>query len=60
MKNTGVITVGRREASRGSFRMTAGGSGFDKNRIFSGKTVTEMKRMINSGMELGTFSADTA
>ena len=60
MKNTGVITIGRREASRGSFRMTAGGSGFDMNRRFNGKTVTEMKKMINSGMELGTFSADTA
>jgi hypothetical protein len=60
MKNTGVITIGRREASRGSFRMTAGGSGFDKNRIFNGKTVSEMKKMINTGMELGTFSADTA
>ena len=59
MKNTGVITVGRREASRGSFTMTGGGLGYDKNRIFNGKTVTEMKRMLNSGMELGTFSADT-
>lgn len=60
MKNAGVITIGRREASRGSFTMTAGGSAFDNNRIFNGKTVTEMKRILNSGMELGTFSADTA
>lgn len=60
MRNTGVVTVGRREASRGSFTMTAGGLGFDKNRIFNGKTVKEMKRMLNSGMTLGTFSADTA
>ena len=60
LKNSGVITVGRREASRGSFTMTAGGLGFDKNRIFNGKTVTEMKRMLNTGMSLGTFSADTA
>jgi len=60
MKNTGVITIGRKEASRGSFTMTAGGLAFDKNRIFNGKTVTEMKRILNSGMELGTFSADTA
>ena len=59
-KNYGVITVGRREASRASFTMTAGGTGFDKNRIFNGKTVTEMKRILNSGMKLGTFSTDTA
>jgi transglutaminase-like putative cysteine protease len=59
-KSTGVITLGRREAARGSFTMTSGGLGFDKNRIFSGKTVTEMKRMINEGMAPGTFSTDTA
>lgn len=59
-KNYGVITVGRREASRGSFTMTAGGTGFDKNRIFNGKTVEEMKRILNTGMKLGTFSTDTA
>jgi len=60
MKNAGVITIGRREASRGSFTMTAGGSAFDDNRIFNGKTVMEMKRMLNKGMELGTFNTDTA
>jgi hypothetical protein len=59
-KNNGVITVGRREASRGSFTMTAGGKGFDKNRIFNGKTVEEIKRILNTGMKLGTFSTDTA
>ena len=60
MKNYGVITVGRREPSRGSFTMTAGGKGFDRNRIFYGKAAVEMKRIINTGMSLGTFSTDTA
>lgn len=59
-RSTGVITMGRREPARGSLTMTAGGLGFDKNRIFNGKSVTEMKRMINQGMALGTFNADTA
>lgn len=60
MKNAGLINIGRREASRGSITMTAGGSSFDDNRIFFGKSVTEMKRMLNIGLELGTFTADTA
>lgn len=59
-KSTGIITVGRRGPARGSLTMTSGGLGFDKNRIFSGKSVTEMKRLINQGMALGTFNADTA
>ncbi|MFZ1269351.1 MAG: DUF3857 and transglutaminase domain-containing protein [Bacteroidales bacterium] len=59
-KSTGIINVNRREASKGSLRMTSGGLGFDKNQIFSGKSVIEMKRMINEGMALGTFRADTA
>ncbi len=40
--------------------MTSRGLGFDRNRVFSGKSVIEMKRMINQGMALGTFNADTA
>lgn len=60
INNSAVITIGRREPSRGSFIIRAGGLGFDNNRMFHGKTVTEMKMMINSGMDLGTFSADTA
>lgn len=59
-KSTGVITLERREAARVSLKMTSGGLGFDKNRIFYGKSVTEMKRMINEVMALGTFETDTA
>lgn len=57
---TGTINLERRGASRGSLKMTAGGLAFDDNRIFNGKTVTELKRLLNQGMDLGTFSADTA
>ncbi len=60
MKNSAVINIERREASHGSFSITAGGLGFNNNRPFQGKTVTELKRMINQGMAMGTFSTDTA
>jgi len=59
-KTAGVINIERRGASTGSFTMTAMGSAFDDNRIFNGKTVTEMKKLVNQGMDLGTFAADTA
>ncbi|MFZ2285445.1 MAG: DUF3857 domain-containing protein [Bacteroidales bacterium] len=60
MRRSGIIDINRRGASGGSLKMTAGGIAFDDNRIFSGKTVTEMKRIINQGLDLGTFSTDTA
>ncbi len=60
MATTGTISLERRGASRGSLTMMAGGLAFDDNRIFNGKTVTELKRLLNQGMDLGTFSADTA
>lgn len=60
MKHSAVINIERRGASHGSFSITSGGLGFNHNRPFQGKSVTEMKRMINQGMALGTFSADTA
>ncbi|MRR23375.1 DUF3857 domain-containing protein, partial [bacterium] len=60
MSTTGIINLERRGASRGSLTMTSGGLAFDDNRIFYGKTVTELKRLLNQGMDLGTFSADTA
>lgn len=59
-ETSGIINVERRGASRGSFTMTSGGLAFDDNLIFNGKTVTEIRRILNQGMELGTFSADTA
>lgn len=60
METSGIINVERRGASRGTFAMSAGGLGFDDNLMFSGKAETELKRMLNQGMEIGTFSADTA
>jgi hypothetical protein len=60
MKSTGIINIERRGSSKASLTLTAGGLGYDNNDIFIGKTVTEMKRLINQGMDLGTFSADTA
>lgn len=60
VETSGIINVERRGASRGSFTMTSGGLAFDDNLIFNGKTVTEIRRILNQGMELGTFSADTA
>lgn len=60
METSGIITVERRGASKGSLAMTSGGIAFDDNLMFSGKTVTELKRMLNQGMEIGTFSTDTA
>ncbi len=59
-RNVATISIGRREPTKGSFIMTAGGLGFDRNRNFNGKGVTELIRMLNTGMELGTYSADTA
>lgn len=59
-ETSGIINVERRGASRGSFAMTSGGLAFDDNMIFNGKTVTEIRRILNQGMELGTFSTDTA
>ncbi len=60
MKHSAVVNIERRGASHGSFSIVSGGLGFNHNRPFQGKSVTEMKRMINQGMALGTFSADTA
>jgi len=60
LRTDAVINVNRRGPSSGEVSMTAGGIGFDENRIFHGKTVTEMKRIINQGLGLGSYSADTA
>lgn len=60
LRTDAVINVNRRGPSVGNISMTAGGIGFDENRIFHGKTVTEMKRIINQGLGLGSYSADTA
>jgi len=60
MKNSAIINIERRGPSHGSFTLTGGGLGFDSNRPFQGKTVSELKKMINQGMILGTFNADTA
>jgi hypothetical protein len=60
LRTDAVISVNRRGPSDGMVTMTAGGIGFDENRIFHGKTVTEMKRIINQGLGLGSYSADTA
>jgi hypothetical protein len=60
LRTDAVINVNRRGPSGGTVTMSAGGIGFDDNRIFHGKTVTEMKRIINQSLVLGSYSADTA
>ena len=60
LTTSGVIDIGRREATRASLTLTAGGSAFDDNRVFAGKTVAEIKRILNSELEWGSFVTDTA
>ncbi len=58
--NVATISIGRREPTKGSFTLTSGGVGFDNYRNFNGKDIAELRRMLNSGMELGTYITDTA
>jgi transglutaminase-like putative cysteine protease len=59
MATNGIVELGRREPSRASLTMTATGSSYDDNRIFERKDASEIKRIINSELELGTFRTDT-
>ncbi len=59
MATIGIVELGRREPSKASLTMTATGSGYDDNGIFERKDASEIKRILNSNLELGTFSTDT-
>jgi len=59
-KTTGTIDIARRDFSRGSLKVTSGGSGYDANRVYARKDATELTRMLNSDLALGTFVIDSA
>ena len=56
----GNILIGRREDSEGNVNMTARGAGFDNNRVFTNETETEIKRILNMNLPLGSFSIPSA
>jgi len=60
LTTTGIVNIGRREASTASLTITSSGSAFNDNQVYAGKDETEIKRMINSELEMGTFSTETA
>lgn len=59
-QTAGTIQIDRREDSNGNVSMTARGAGFDENRVFTNETETEIKRILNMNLPLGSFSIPSA
>jgi transglutaminase-like putative cysteine protease len=57
---TGVIEIKRREASTATLSVTSGGSAFDDNQGYAGKSETEIRRILNNELPFSTFSVASA
>ena len=57
---TGMITIGRREASTAALGVGFRGLAFDYNQFYAGKSEEELKRILNMEQDLGTFTTESA
>jgi transglutaminase-like putative cysteine protease len=57
---TGMITIGRREASTAALGVRSRGLAFDYNQFYAGKSEEELRRILNMEHEMGTFTTESA